>query len=502
MGKASEESMIEAERVDRRRFLWRAAVSGALPLLTGSCSSVRGPLRQEPIRLRGVVRGGSRPIAGVSVSDGLRVARTDACGCFDFESDASRRFVAVTVPAGFRIPTRAGGVASHYRRIAPDDRGEFSARFDLEPLPASDERHSFVVLADPQTEDRYEVGRFLSETAPDVRATVLSLGDGEVFGVGCGDLMYDDLSLFPEWERAVAGSGIPFFQVIGNHDFDSGGLLARPSPRTFEALYGPTHYSFERGRIHYVVLNDVQWSGGGYRGYVDGTQLEWMRRDLAFVEPGRTVVVFLHIPALDTRHERDGFASPSRGEHVENREELLRLLEPYRAHLVSGHTHEQERLRLGNVTQHVLGTACGAWWSGPICFDGTPNGYSVFEARGDELRWRHKATGLPPEHRFRAYPRGADPRHPGEIVANVWEAGPGWTVLYRENGIRRGPMARRPGTDLLSEELYRGLGRPSRRLSVDPVRTSHLFHARPDPSARRIEIEAIDPWGGSHVAEI
>jgi len=37
---------------------------------------------------------------------------------------------------------------------------------------------------------------------------------------------------------------------------------------------------------------------------------------------------------------------------------------------------------------------CGAWWSGDVCWDGAPNGYGVYDVRGEEVRWRYKGTGL------------------------------------------------------------------------------------------------------------
>ena len=96
--------------------------------------------------------------------------------------------------------------------------------FELQPRRDSAEQHQFLVLADPQTQTRTETGYFNDETVPDVQALLKSRAGVPTFGVGCGDLMFDDLSLFPEYERGVTAMGVPFFQVIGNHDLD---LLGR-----------------------------------------------------------------------------------------------------------------------------------------------------------------------------------------------------------------------------------------------------------------------------------
>src|SRR5687768_2045439 len=131
---------------------------------------------------------------------------------------------------------------------------------------------------------------------------------------------------------------------------------------------------------------------------------------------------------------------PGDAESMTNRQALYRLLEPYRAYILSGHTHEHERHKDGGPRHHVHGTVCGAWWSGDICWDGTPNGYAVYDVRGSEPRWRYKSTGRPAEHQMRLYRPGSEPSAPGDLVANVWDADETWTVTWYENGERRGLM--------------------------------------------------------------
>ncbi len=213
-------------------------------------------------------------------------------------------------------------------------------------------------------------------------------------------------------------------------------------------------------------------------------------------------MVALHIPVLGSRHRRMGQPSPRIGISVANREALYRLLEPYQAHILSGHTHESEHLFEHGVHEHVSGTVSGAWWSGPICPDGTPSGYSVYEVRGEELRWTYKATGFPSEVQIRAYPAGADPAAPEEIVANVWNWDPQWTVVWYEDGERRGPMARRVGRDPLSVQLHTGPELPPRRPWVEPYPTAHLFYAPTSPQARSVRVEATDRFGRVFTAPV
>ena len=491
--------------LDRRRFLRQAALFGGGTLIAPSVEAAERIFRDPyvplarpngaPIRVRGRVTAGGRGLAGVAVTDGTSVAATDRMGQYTLIADSSQRFVSVSVPAGYRVPTGPHGTAAFHRPLAPDARGEMSAAFELDALSGGDTEHSFLLLADPQTQNAFEVGRLHAETVPDVRETVRGLAGRPVFGVACGDIMFDDLTLYPEFERAVRDMGVPFFQVIGNHDLEFKTGSDEASAGTFERHFGPTYYSFERGEIHYVVLDDVFWHGQGYLGYIGQRQQDWLKADLARVERGRTVVVFLHIPVLSTRPTRNGADNPGIGSSVANREALYRLLEPYHAYVLSGHTHEHERHADGGPRHHVHGTVCGAWWSGDICYDGTPNGYAVYDVKGSELRWRYKATGKPADWQMRVYPRGADASAPADVVANVWDADPSWTVVWYEDGERRGPMSRRLGLDPLSVEQHTGPNKPPRRAWVEPGKTEHLYYAPVSPGAREVRVEATDPHG-------
>lgn len=491
--------------MDRRTFVQRgamAAVALALPeRILRDPYSPFARRRGAPVRVTGQVSAAGRGIAGVGVTDGASFVSTDAAGRFTFLADAARPFVHISTPAGYRLPVSATGTASFYRPLRADTRGEMRAEFALEKGADAD-AHAFLVLADTQTQNAFEIGRLHNETVPDVRSTIAALGGQPSFGVACGDIMFDDLALFPEYERAVRDMRIPFFQVLGNHDivFEAGSDEA--SARVFERHFGPTYYSFDRGQVHYVVLDDVLWHGQGYIGYVDETQQRWLAADLARVERGRTVVVFLHIPVLSTRERRQTGARSDISESVTNRDALYRLLQPYKAYVMSGHTHEHERHNDGSIRHHVHGTVCGAWWSGDICWDGTPNGYAIYEVNGSELRWRYKSTGKPVEHQMRLYKPGADATAPQDLVANVWDADERWTIALHEDGTRRGLMSRRLGLDPRAVAEQTGPDKPPRRKWVEPTRTDHLYYSAVSPGTREARVEATDPWGRKYVQSL
>ncbi|MBM4162288.1 MAG: hypothetical protein FJ217_14460 [Ignavibacteria bacterium] len=448
----------------------------------------------DPVRIRGRVHSTGGGLSGVRVSDGLSVVRTQADGTFELMSNTRQEFVFVSLPRGYNIPTNPTGTALFYQPLQPDRNGEATAQFNLAKLPTADDRHAFFLLADPQMLDEEDVQRFHAETVVDVFSFSRQLSEQPLFGVACGDIMFDRLQYFPDYERGVKAMATPFFQVMGNHDVEVQAKTDETSAATFRKFFGPTYYSFDRGEIHYVVMDNIFWFGR-YIGYLDQVQLDWLKADLSFVEEGKTVVVFMHIPLYNQRHIREGKRTPENAVVVTNRELLYRLLEPYKAYVICGHMHESEYLTDGGAEIHVCGAVCGAWWSGPICYDGTPNGYSVYEVKGGELTWRYKPTGVDIDRQMRLYPRGADPRFPDELVANVWSADSSWKVIWSEDGIRKGAMDRRIGKDPLSVTLHDGPDLPKKHRWVDPVPTDHLFYAKPSPGAHDVAVEATDRWG-------
>jgi hypothetical protein len=452
-----------------------------------------------PVKIRGSVKVGGRGLKGAAVSDGATVVTTKADGSFELVS-IGRAFVFVSIPSGFEIPTNPTGTALFYKPIVHNS-ATMNVQWNLVKSNSSDTEHGFLLLADPQTLDAEDMNRLHTETVPDIQHTLKGLGSLPMFTVGCGDIMFNRLDLFPEYEKAVKLTGVPGFQVIGNHDLELLTKTDEQAAATFMRYFGPTYYSFNRGDVHYVVLDDVFWYGAGYIGYIEQTQLDWLKADLSLIEKGRTVVVFTHIPPYNEQHVRFGLKTPSNSETMTNRESLFRLLEPFASHIIVGHMHESEHLVEQGSRIHVGGAVCGAWWTGDICFDGTPNGYPVYEVKGSELRWRYKGTGQPFENQIRIYPRGSDPKRPDEIIANVWDANAQWNIAWYEDGERKGMMTRGLGLDPMSVKLHAGEQLPLKHTWVDPANTDHLFYAKPSGTTKEILVEATDQWGRVYKAK-
>lgn len=483
------------KRKDFFKLFGFAATGFALPPLTSEAAVNEQGLQQpvKPVTVTGKVGANGKGIAGVAVTDGTVIVLTDKNGNYTLETAAGAAFVYISLPAGYAFPQEKK-IANFYKRIVTQTQN-FVADFTLEKLTVDDSKHCFVVWADTQMISDKDVEMLKTQSVPDLQQLVASYPKEMLFhGIGCGDLVWDKFELFKGYKEAIEATGVTFFNVIGNHDMDI--KTARTdewSAETFQKEFGPTYYSFNRGAIHYVVLDDVFFIGTAkkYIGYITENQLAWLEQDLKNVKKGSTVVVSLHIPT-DTGAAKRSKKEAELGSNVANREQLYKILAGYKVHFMSGHTHFNDTWEKANMMEHNHGTVCGAWWTGPVCGDGTPSGYGVYEVDGNELKWYYKSTGFPKEHQLSVFEKGRSKDYPDEIIANVWNWDSKWKVEWFEDGAAKGAMEQRVAYDPLAVELYSGPELPKKHKFVEPTLADHLFFAKPSAAAKEIEVRVTD----------
>ncbi|MFI2742400.1 calcineurin-like phosphoesterase C-terminal domain-containing protein [Zhouia sp. PK063] len=458
--------------------------------------------KKENSLYTGQVLGNNAGIEKVAVSNGFDIVYTDNKGYYELPQHEKAKFIFISLPAGYEIPTKKG-IAQFYQEIATLKSTE-NINFSLKKLKVSDDKHKFIVWADPQIRTKKDAHLLNTISAPDTLKHIQTLGKQPIFGIGCGDLIWDKYELFTDYRKAVAQTKIPFWQVIGNHDQDYSARSDEGSANKFSEQFGPNYYSFNRGKVHYVVLDDVFFMGidRRYIGYVTETQLEWLEKDLKTIPEKSLVVVALHIPTHTGNTRRQHLKEDKDGSMVMNRQALYDILKNYKVQFISGHTHFNEVWEKDNMMEHNLGTLCGAWWTGPICGDGTPSGYSVFEVDGNEVSWYYKSTGYEKEHQLKIHTKGTDKELPQHIIANVWNYDPAWKVEWFEDGTEKGEMQQYTGLDPEAVQLYLGEQLPQTRKWVEPMLTDHLFIAKPSNTAKQITVKVTDRFGNVYQDKI
>ena len=494
--------------LNRRKFLKNLGITGSLltvpsVMLNAKPLFGRGNIDLSNVTLKGKVQSNGKGISGVQVTDGVNIVLTDKNGDYVLQSNGTAEFVYISVPSGYAFPEEKG-IANFFRPLSKGN-SVIKNDFSLEKLKVDDRKHAFVVWADPQMKSKKDVELLMSQSVPDLQALVKSYPkDLLIHGIGCGDLVWDEFELFADYKEAVGKTGIPFFNVIGNHDMDNEARTDDGSSNTFKKQFGPTYYSYNRGEIHYVVLDDVFFLGAAknYIGYITENQLQWLDQDLANVKPGSTIVLSTHIPTFTGQQRRNGKPEEVGGGTVANRKQLYKMLAPYKVHIMSGHTHFNDNWEEGDIMEHNHGTVCGAWWTGPICGDGTPSGYGVYEVDGTDIKWYYKSTGLPKEKQLRVYPKGKVKESPDEISANVWNWDNKWKVELYEDGVLKGPMEHRVAYDPWAVELYLGPQLPKKHKFVEPTLNDHMFFAKPSPDAKKITVKVTDRFGNVYEESI
>jgi hypothetical protein len=279
--------------------------------------------------------------------------------------------------------------------------------------------------------------------------------------------------------------GIPFFQCLGNHDMDYNKGGDEASDDTFHQTYGPTYYSFNRGKVHYVVMDDVRYLGKDrdYDGYISENQLEWLKKDLSFVAKDRLIVLCLHIPVHNG---------------VKNNEALYSILDDRKVHIMSGHTHYHRNVIKGNIYEHNHGTVCGAWWTGPICGDGTPCGYGVYKVKGNELSWHYQSTGESADHQMKIFKTNIG-NDQTQVLVNIWNHDPEWKTEYAVDAVAKGSLEQIEGFDPLAYATLLGPELPKPRGFAEPKNTDHLFKALVPSTAKKITVTATDRFGKKYV---
>lgn len=461
----------------RRQFIQRIGwVAGGI-LIAPFVQAASSVLKAK--KIKGKVTADGKGIANVVVSDGYSVVTTDNRGRYELSLHPDAIAVFVSTPAGYHF-TNKKGIAQHYLPAA--NLHPKRADFELRPLGKDDNRHQFIIWADPQVKNKKDVEKMMTESVPDVQKWVAAAGsDALLHGIAVGDIVWDELKLFDDYNKAVEQMNIPFFQCLGNHDMDYNKGDDSVSDNSFQEAYGPTYYSFNRGKAHYVVLDDVRYLGKDrdYDGFITQQQLDWLKKDLAFVPQESLVILCLHIPVHSG---------------VKNNQELYTILGDRNVHIMSGHTHYNVNDIKGKIYEHNHGTVCGAWWTGPICGDGTPCGYGVYTVTGTELSWHYQSTGKEKDYQMKIYPQ-EKPGQPKEILVNIWNHDPAWKTEYFIDGVSQGALIQTEGFDPLAYKTLLGPDLPNPRGFAEPKSTDHLFKGVIKTPGQEVTVVATDRFG-------
>ncbi|GAB3540470.1 metallophosphoesterase [Spirosoma fluminis] len=144
---------------------------------------------------------------------------------------------------------------------------------------------------------------------------------------------------------------LPIFMTPGNHDYADNSnnfdiayykLFSMPTKGEAGGVASgsQSYFSADYGNVHLVSLDSQGNEAGQYRLYdTTGTQVQWLKRDLAANKLPWTIVIFHHPP-----YSKGGHNSDTEESMRLIRQNLTPILERYNVDLVlNGHSHNYER---------------------------------------------------------------------------------------------------------------------------------------------------------------
>lgn len=473
-------------------------------------------------------------LANIAVSNGVDVVLTNTIGQYTLPLHGDN-LVFVVKPSGYQTKINASNLPEFYYNYKPKGSPTDFKYKGVSPtgklpkevnfaLYKSNENKDFQILVfgDPQPYSLKEIDYFKRGIINEVKNNKKNA----VFGITLGDLVGDDLTLHQPYIQAVKEIGLPWYNVMGNHDMNYEAKDDLSSDETFEANFGPTTYAFNYGNVHFLILDDILYPDprdqkGYWAGFTEN-QLKFIENNLKLVDKNKLVVLAFHIQMNPEREGEEHF-------RMEDRSKLFEILKPFENVLMmSAHTHKQTQIFYGkgqgwegakDLHELNMGTTSGDWYSGTVdevgvplsvMRDGTYRGYSFINFTDNKYQVQYKVAGKPENFMMKLYVPEviSSKRSSARIFANFFTGGEKDLVEYKiDNG------------DWKKMDFIKNAD-PSYLLSVfNWDTTSELFQGRrpshPEPSnhlwstgfpknlpvgKHRVEVRATDMYGKTFTA--
>lgn len=463
-----------------------------------------------------VIDNNGMPVEGAVISDGMQSVKTDVNGEYNMKSDMGNvHFVTISVPAAYEMPLRDNR-PQFFRRVL---RNMPAARADFVLNKRENPTDNFIItmIGDPQTrglKSDKSIERFRDVILADV-AKFQEKEQKDMYAINLGDLVYNWMFTYDDYVDVLGKATLPMFSAIGNHDFDQNNLFeTRLGSQFFEAYLAPLNYSFNIGKMHFIVLNTIDYSRSDvktrYKEGLDDATCQWLENDLKFVPKETTIVVCGHAPIFKWREIE--------GDNSVNFARYSKLLAQYnKVYAWAGHTHRNYSYNYANSTKYpdlksieaiIVGRCIGQIrLNRELNTDGTPNGYMVAEVNGDKMEWYYKAVGHDRDYQMRVY---SPTRTQSEYVkVNIWNHSPEtWgTPEWWENGVKVADMVctgKEFDPDYLkiyAQHNSEKMGNTERKYSK-PAKVPFLFRVVPTAGVRSGEVRVTDNFGKTYIQKV
>ena len=528
-----------------------------LILLLALLALSTAPLYAAKNTITGVVTCNGKGVAGVVVSDGLNVVKTNAKGAYALPTDLTKpqsQFVHISIPSGYEVE-REGNRPLFYGVINREAKGVQTFNFKLTKVDQSS--YTLLAIADShvcggvnsagRVDDREQ---YCDVVVPALNKQIAA-HNNPVYICALGDMSQPKpRRLVREGKQGYSLNNYmedtkvdrPIFNVIGNHDHNHAPKgtyfndeTVYQSRRDFNNDLGPAYYSFNIGREHYVVIDNTfvltKDSGPtndpnatkGYMYRLCNYQHEWLAADMAAVDAKSIdrVVLLAHCGLFGYGAKKQQY-------------DLERLLDNFKGFEVValiGHHHADHSIKkMWNdkpLYQFMHPSAAGTTWHSLLNSEGTPAAIVKYDFKDNNLtrtyipygefetlnyrvydnrnhKYNHKITvrtGLKNSHA--AELNEASHKDKGAILVNIWNA---YTCTFTESTGGTGIVTQRlfdPAFrdwywDTLNKSFNEELPVGYRLKRSDwqrPKRNHHLWQYVPADQNATVHVVAKDAFG-------
>lgn len=379
-------------------------------------------VKRDSITIFGRVLCEGKPMAGVPVSDGVHIVKTDSLGRYAIASHKWQNTVFVITPSGYEPECR--------KRILPQfwsplrKKREVAEQHDFHLIKREQKNHRIIFMSNIYLQNSNDdLLQFKKKTIPAARQINNEVKDSTaVYTILLGDISNCSTWYSREFDvgdavSLVASLRYPtmLYTVMGDQDNDGAvpgtGLTDYKAERQYVYTCGPKYYSMNIGDVHYIVLDNTVFrneAGKGkypteivgkrnYDRFVTSDQLDWLRKDLALVEDRTTpIVVCMHhivFTANSKGRISKRLSKPADVDSITNC-----FAEFKNVHFVTSGSSDRQISRakeLPNITEHAIASTSGdKWQTGYNGYEqinqkGVPAGFEVFDIKGHNMSWCH-----------------------------------------------------------------------------------------------------------------
>lgn len=408
-------------------------ILSALLVLLSACTKEPGsngggstPVKPKgAITISGSVKDASgNGLSGVVVSDGFKCCTTATSGRYELDSDLSKaKFVFVSIPEGYH-PSVVNGIPVFYRRLAAEKKtGDAYLNQDFTVTRNTQSGWNIVIAADVQPRAKSETWDNFAYHSLDVAedfytdvAAWTKTQSGNVCGIMLGDIVHENMSLFTNYCNGLKKMNIPFYNVIGNHDYDLSKADDIQGAESYEKALGPTNYSFNLGGFHFVMLDNIimkSSAGKLNKKYSEGLTddiWEWLKSDLELVSKNTPLMVCAHAPLIASNGGGKRYTTATHGNDYAVLFSQFKKVYTWGGHTHQSYNNDGSTMTYKNIETHTVTRCCGELWNNDwLNHDGLPRGYVVATLNSGTICWRYKPlttdTAQPVTTRLPAYDR-------------------------------------------------------------------------------------------------